>query len=59
VTIRVDQTTGDVTFFAESDDESHAEHVPSFPPSSPLDPPTCNPGYECGDSGHGDVPAPE
>lgn len=31
--------------------------VPSFPTAPRLDPPSCSRGYECGDSGHGDVPA--
>jgi hypothetical protein len=41
----------------ESNDRSHDERVPSFPPPIPLlDAPTCDPGYECG--GTGDKVAP-
>ena len=36
---------------------SHSDAVPLMPDSPRLDPPTCPPGYECGDSGHSDVPA--
>lgn len=37
-------------------DQGHDEVVPSFPPASSYDPPTCEPGYEC--SGTGDITAP-
>ena len=37
---------------------SHYEHVPSPPPGEYMEPPECTAGYECGDAGHGDVPAP-
>ena len=41
-----------------TDPASHDEEVPSPPPAPYMQRPECTPGYECGDSGHGDVPAP-
>ena len=38
---------------------AHGDAVPSSPAAPLLDAPSCPPGYECGDSGHGDVPAPD
>ena len=40
------------------DPATHYEQVPLPPPGDYLEAPECTPGYECGDSGHGDVPAP-
>ena len=40
------------------DPASHYEEVPSPRPGDHVEPPKCTPGYECADSGYGDVPAP-
>lgn len=40
------------------DPASHYDSVPSPPPARYMEVPECTPGYECGDSGHGDVPTP-
>ena len=40
------------------DPDSHYESVPSPAPADYMEAPECPPGYECSDSGHGDVPAP-
>ena len=42
----------------KDDPAIHDEHVPTPPAGDYVEAPECTPGYECGDSGHGDVPAP-